>query len=251
MTLRLLPLLCAAVLLTAPNTAAADGKALAAEIAAARKAKDDAATSVAVKKSLDAYNGKEDKGARSALLGELGKVVKDKNVSEAQLAAVQALVEIGKAHSDNARACWKQMSRMMPNAKKTEEASKLQLSVVLAAGELAQSGAIKALIELGFKAKDPKAAAAACLAMGGFNQDKKNRVKLLEELVTIGLRTRPGRSTDKSPSQEAIARWNEVGPMVVRGLNRLTGSQRGSFEEWESLFKENKKKPSVLFSDVD
>ena len=250
MKLRSLWLLAAAVLLLAPD-AIAGAKELSTEIAAARKSKDDAATSVAVKKSLDAYNASEDKAARKALLGELGKVVKDKKVTEARLAAVQSLVEIGKSDPDNAKACWKQMSRMMPNAKKTETASPVQLAVVAGAGELAQSGAVKALLELGYKAKDPKAAAVACFSMGGFAKDKKNRVNLLKELITIGLRTRPGQTTDKAPSQEARDRWQAVGPMVVRGLNRLTGNQQGSFEEWEALYKDNKKQPKVLFADEE
>lgn len=246
MVIRLLMALTVVSLIWCAPARAEEPKAVAGEIAAARKSKDDAATSAAVKKAADAYNATEDKAAKSALLGELGKVIKDKKMSEARLAAVATLVEIG-----DSKPCWKQLSRFMPNPKKTETASDLQLAVIAAAGSLASPSAIKPLTELAYKAKDNKAAGAAAFALGGYGKDKKSRVRLLVELIDIGLRTRPGRSTTKAVSPEAQQRWQVVGQGVVGGLNRLTGAEHSSFEEWESIFKDNKKKPGVLFNDDD
>lgn len=246
MIVRLLVFLVVAVSFGVTSAQAAEPKAVATEIAAARKSKDDAATGVAVKKAPDAYRGSEDKSGKSALLGELGKVIKDKKMKESSLAAVAALVEI-----NDGKACWKQMSRMLPHPKKTEEASDIQLAVVAAAGKLVPKSAIKALIELGYKAKDNKAAAAAVLALGGYGKDKKNRVKILEEIMGIALRTRPGQTTTKAPSAEAIARWGAVGPACVGALNRLTSTTHQTFEEWESLYKDNKKRPGDLFPEDD
>ena len=160
------------------------------------------------------------------------------------MAAVDALLAL-----ESLKAAWKVLSKLMPNVKKLEEATALQLAVVKAAGRMAQARAIKPLTELAYKSKDDKLRAAAALALGGYKDDKKNRVKLLEELIGIGKRTRPGRSTEKAVSPEARARWSAVGPSVVRALNNLTGHKERDFESWEQMYSDAKKKPSDLFLD--
>jgi len=240
-----------AVLALCAAIAHADGteavKALVGELAAAGKAKDSSAASAAIGKTSALYESCEDKALRGKLLGELGKLLKNKKLGDARMDALNALVELGTIA--NPKGAWKHVSKEMPNPKKVEEATELQTAVVGAAGRLAQKGAIKPLLELAAKAKDDKLAAAATRALGGYGQDKKSRVMILEELIDLGKRTRPGRSMSKAVSPVAQARWQAVGSALIGALNHLTGRKEGDFETWEELFKSNKKKPANLFED--
>jgi len=233
--------------LAAPAWAAdvEEANALVDELETERKNKDPGAMIMAIEKVPAVYKSIDDKSARGKLLGALGKIAKDKKAAEARPAAVTALVQV-----EDPKPAWKQISKLMPGPK-VEEASDLDLAVVNAAGELAQSRALKPLYELLGKAKDNKLARAAGIALGGYGADKRGRVKVLEELIDTGKRIRPGRSTDKAVSPEATARWREVGPGITKGLNRLTGQDLGTFEEWEAVYKENKKRPSDLFVEDD
>jgi len=217
-------------------------KALLEQLTALRKAEDADGLAKAVAEVPEIYKASADKSLKGKLCGELGKTVKDKDLGAARLAAVDALVAL-----EDPKAAWKAMGKMLPGPK-VEEASELQLAVVQAGGKLAQSKAVKPLIELGFKAKDAKVAAAACEALGGYKDDKR-RVMILEELITIGRRTRPGQSTEKATSTEARERWQAVAPGVVSGLNRISGRSIASFEDWESLYDDYKKRPKELFVD--
>ena len=223
-----------------------DVTALVTDLAAATKARDGAGASNAFKKVAAAYNGCEDKALRGKLLAAVGKALKSKHLGDARLDAVEALVSV-----EDAKAAWKVLSKTMPIPKKVDEATDLQLAVTAAAGKLAQSRAIKPLIEIAAKAKDDKLAAAGALALGGYKDDKKNRVMVLEELIDIGKRTRPGQSTTKNVSPEAQARWQLVGSGVVNALNNLTGQKFPTFEEWEVAYKADKKKPAALFNSDD
>ena len=162
-------------------------------------------------------------------------------MGSARLTAVRTLGEL-----DDAKNAWKEVSKLLPTPK-VEEASELDLEVVRTAGKLAQGKASKALLELVKKAKDPQLSAAAARALGGFGADVKGRVQILEELVSLGKRTRPGTSTDKATSPEATKRWGLVGPAITEGLNGLTGRSLADFAAWEALFEENKSKLKALF----
>ncbi len=195
-----------------------------------------------VGKVPEVYKGVEDKSARGKLVDALGSVAKDKDAAaDARLAAVNALVAI-----EDPDPAWREISRLMPNVK-VEEATDLDVAVVKAAGDLAQSHAIKPLEDLLGKAKDNKLSHEAAVALGGFGADKKNRVKILEDMVDLGRRIRPGTSTTKSVSKEAMDRWTAVGGGIVEGLNRLTGDKLATFEDWEAKVKEHKKKLQDLF----
>lgn len=219
------------------------GKALLKQLMTLRKAEDAAGLAKAAATVPEVYKASADKSLRGKLLGELGKVVKDDDLGAARLAAVDAIVAV-----EDPKAAWKTLARNLPGPK-VEEASEVDLAVVRAAGTLAQSRALKPLLELAAKAKQAEVAAAAAKALGGFNGDKRGRVKLLDELISIGKRTRPGRSTEKAVSEEAQKRWETVRPSLVAGLNKLTGRDEGSFEDWEALWDEYKKRPKQLFVD--
>ena len=136
-----------------------DVTALVTDLVAATKARDGAGASNAFKKVAAAYNGCEDKALRGKLLAAVGKALKSKHLGDARLDAVEALVSV-----EDGKAAWKVLSKAMPNPKKVDEATDLQLAVTAAAGKLAQSRALKPLIEIAAKAKDDKLAAAAALA---------------------------------------------------------------------------------------
>ncbi len=189
--------------------------------------------------------GLEDKGARGKLMGALGDIVKDDRLGAARNAAVEALVAM-----DDPKAAWKEIHRELPD-RDVEEATEFQLLVVKATGELAPSRAVKDLLELVEKAKDGQISKEAALALGGYSLDTRNRVKILDELVSLGRRFRPGYSADKGVSQSAQERWALVGPGIVGGLNRLTNRQIKTFEEWELLYDDNKKHLKDLFRDED
>ncbi len=199
----------------------------------------------AVAKVPEIYLASENDGLRGKLRSALGKVARDKDAGDARIAAIEALLGI-----EDPKAAWKEMSKLMPKGKE-DEASPIDLAVVKAAGVLAQSRSIKALGELAMKAKDPSLAAVAAVSLGGYAEDKRNRVKILEELIKIGLRTRPGRSTEKATSTVALERWARVEKGVVTGLNTLTGRSLGGFDDWEVLYKDNKKRPATLFLDEE
>ena len=231
----------------APFAAAQDAeeiKALLLEVSTAAKAKDADAVAAAVKKVPDMYKGTEDKALRGKLVGELGKVLKNKKLGNARFDALAALVEL-----EDPKAAWKYVSKAMPHPKKVDEGTELHLAAIEAAGRLAQKGAIGPLLDLAQKSKDNKLAAAAAQALGGYKDDKKNRVKIFVELISIGVRTRPGQTTQKPASATARARWQAVAPGLIKALNDLTGGSERDFESWETAYKENKKKPKALFKD--
>jgi len=120
-----------------------DVKAIVDELTAAAKAKDVAGATEALKKLPDVYKGTQDKALRGKLLGAVGKALKNKKLGDARLAAVDALLAV-----DDAKAASKFLSKVMPNPKKVEEATELQMAVVKAAGLMGQSRSIKSLTEL-------------------------------------------------------------------------------------------------------
>ena len=229
----------------AEEDAADPAQALLDEITALTKAEDFSALVEAFAKVPDVYKASENDGLRDKLRAAMGKVARDKDGGDARVAAVEAFLEL-----EDPKGAWKELSKLMPKGKE-DEATAVDLAVVKAAGALAQSKSVKALGELAMKAKDPALAGAAAAALGGFREDNRNRGKILEELIKVGQRTRPGRSTTQNPSQTALERWAKVEPGVVQGLNGLTGRSISSFDEWEVLYKDNKKRPDALFLDEE
>ena len=214
-------------------------------LVALSKADDYAGLAAAMEEVGAIYEATENEGVRGKLRAEMGKVARDKKAGEARLPAITALVGL-----DDPKGAWKELSKLMPKGKE-EEATEIDLAVVVAAGTTAQSKSVKGLQELAMKAKDAALASAAAKALGGFRQDKRNRVKILEELIKVGQRTRPGSTTDKAASPESRERWAKVERGVIDGLNGLTGRSIADFAGWELLWKDNKKQPRAIFLDED
>lgn len=248
--MRSLPFLASLALfltILAPRASAEDeidpGKALLEKLTELRKAEEVDGLAKAVAEVPEVYKASEDKSLKGKLRDELGKVLKDDDLGAARRAALGALLAL-EAPKD----AWKEIKRVMPD-RKLEEATELDVAIVRAAGTLAQSRAVKPLLELAFKAKDASIAAAACEALGCYKEDTRGRVKILEELISCGVRTRPGQTTEVAASEESRKRWATVAPGIIKGLNDLTGRSISSFEDWEVLYKEHKKRPKELFVD--
>lgn len=217
------------------------GKALIERLKTLQRAGDDGELATAIDEVAAVYKSEGAAPVQAKLRGALGKIAKDKKLGSARAAAVRALTEL-----DDPKNAWKELSKLVPDAK-VAEASDLDLEVVRAAGRLAQPKAAKPLLELVKKGKDPKLAAASARALGGFGADLKGRVKILEDLVSLGKRLRPGQSTDKAAGSAATERWAAVGPAIAEGLNELTGRSLKDFESWEALVDENKRNLKSLF----
>ena len=220
------------------------GKALLERLKNLQREADDGGLASAIDEVPSVYKSEGAAPVQAKLRGALGKIAKDKKLDSARSAAVRALCEL-----DDAKNAWKEMSKLLPSPK-VAEGSGLDLEVVRAAGQLAQSKAAKPLLELVKKGKDPKLAAAAARALGGFTADVKGRVKILEELVSLGKRLRPGQSTDKAAGSAATERWAAVGPAITEGLNELTGRSEKDFEAWEALVEEHKRNLKGLFPET-
>lgn len=242
----LLPLLLGVVLATpvrADEATDEEIKTLLDQLDEARKDEDVSSLKALVPTVPDLYKATETSGLQSKLCDMLGKIVKDDDLGDARVAAVDALVAL-----DDPKDAWKELQRELPDPK-ADETTPIDIPVVKAAGLLAQTRAIKPLLELAGKARDKDVAKEAVLALGRFREEKRQRLMILDELMSIALRTRPGRTTDKVPSQEAVERWAAMEPAVIEALNTLTGQRVLAFDDWEAMFRENKRRPQELFID--
>ena len=242
----LLAILVAAILACLAGTTAraeedASGQELLDRITALQKSGEIGQLQGAIEEIPAVYQAEGSAPLQPKLRALLGKIAKDKKMASARVTAVRTLGELG-----DAKHAWKEISGLLP-APKVEEASELDLEVVRVAGKLAQPKASKPLLELVKKGKDAKLAGDAARALGGFGADVKGRVKILEELVSLGRRLRPGTSTDKATSPVALERWGLIGPGITAGLNGLTGREVSDFAGWETLYDENKSKLKSLF----
>jgi hypothetical protein len=225
--------------LVAPVAAedAADPAALVLKIEELRKAKDESGMKAEVEKVPEIFNAATDPAVKGSLADALGKVAKDKKAGEAREAAVTALAAL-----NDKKLAWKELKGLMPDVK-VEEPTALDLAVVKASGTIAEDGAIDLLLTLGEKAKATPLAKEAMQALSGYTAaDKKDKVKILDAALGLAVRIKPssGGQSNKNVSPEAQARFQEVGGAIVHTANTLTG-RKVNWEEWEVLYKENKK----------
>jgi hypothetical protein len=238
--------LCAIVVFTfTPSVRAADdpaqavkAKELLAELAGFRKAKDAAGFQGKLSALVSLHNELENKGTKGKLQKELGAGLKTKGLDGAYLAIIGAIAEL-----NDSKGAYKQLGKQLPNAK-LEEITDVHKAALEATGKLAPDGALKALLELGEKAKCREAAIGAISALGNFKGSKK-RVTVLEGLIKLVMRFMPPRGVQAG--EETIKRWNELAPALFGALQQLTGQKIGDPDEWINLWRENKKKPDAIF----
>mgnify|MGYP001813754465 FL=1 len=220
----------------------ATAQGLAEQIATLRTEKDSSAMAEALRTFVRVHNELESKTLRHDLQHAVGKVLKDRRMGAARELAAEALGQI-----DDPKGGYNHLKRMLPS-RKTEEVTPLELAVLRSVGNLRRDSAIKTLLELMAKAKDREVSKEAISALGGYGGSKR-RVTILKELVTYMQRTQPHYTPGKRISQAARERWNVLRGPLLSALNRLTGQQLSSPEDWASLYRSNKRNLKVLFSD--
>jgi hypothetical protein len=213
-------------------------QALVTSLEAAKTAKDYSAWSGHLEKVGEVWKDASD-ADKKTLASAVGAALKAKDES-VQLAGVKAFVATG-----DGEAAWKGgLKSALPDAK-TEEAKLPEVRAVEACAELRPDGAVQTLLTLVGKGKDPKVAAAAVKALGGYERSKQ-RVTILNELIGTLRTARPG--TNPQTGQRGTSpRWDAMEPESVPALNALTGQKVSDFDAWLQLYDENKKKPAALF----
>jgi hypothetical protein len=134
-----------------------------------------------------------------------------------------------------------------PNVK---EAEGLLLAAIKAAGVLACPENVDPLMLVFEKSKHLGAAAAALEALGGFREVKSRREKILETVAKSVQQNMPGTrpgprgsgggvgdpvpdtGTPNPNGSDASARWSTLAPVLPRALNRLTGRNIATAEQW-------------------
>lgn len=232
------------LLLTAPFAEAkerSEAETLVKRLTQLRKAGDQSELSQAVDEVADIYKRTGPAAEKTKLRKELGKIAKQKDLGMARSAAVRALVAL-----DDPKLAWQELSSLLPAAK-VAEASDLDLSVVQAAGGLAQDKAVKPLLGLVGKAKDPRLAAAAAEALGGFRTPPKTRLFVLKELFAAGARLAAAAGAEGA-KEAVVERWKVLDPAFTQGLNQVSGQTLTSFEEWRALWETHKADPKQILT---
>ncbi|MDA1196188.1 MAG: hypothetical protein O2894_13540 [Planctomycetota bacterium] len=219
----------------------ADAKQLVVDMAAARKAKDASALETQIGQVAALHNGIEDKGVRGKLLKELGSLVGAKGFESLDAPAIEALAQL-----DDAKGAYKFLKKSLPGAKDKEPMSDLGRAALGAVAKLAPEDAIDDMLELAEKSRDYDAAALAIAALGQFKASKK-RVMILEELVKLTGRFMP--PSGQQAGEETMNRWKALGEPLVVACNTITGRRETTPDAWLTLWKDNKKKPDVLFAE--
>lgn len=209
----------------AGGDAAADIKALIAEIDAGEKEKDDAKVTAAVKKAPGLYKSTQDQAVRGPLLKALGGLVKQTKLEAARRAALEAIVA-----TEDGKEGYKVLAGAYPKDD-VEDNSKFNCEIVKAIGALHPDAAIDSLVESFKKAKQNDLAAEAVTALGNYHKSKQ-RERVLEEIYKAGKNMVPSKSTSKNPSPESRARWGVLGPAIGKALDTLTGDTVGDPAEW-------------------
>ena len=229
--------------LAAEEPAADPGLALVAKINELHKAKDEVTVRAEVSKVPDAFKAAEAPATKTALVDVLGKVAKDKKMPDAREAAVQAIGEIA-----DKKMAWKELKPLMPDVK-TEEPTAFDTLVVKTTGVIADEGAIPDLFTMVEKAKANALGREAALALGGYTAaSKKKKIEILDTLLSFAVKIKPsqGGSSGKQTSPEATERFSLIGGGIIDTAVKLTGRQVKTWEEWEVLYKDNKKNLSKL-----
>lgn len=245
--LALAPLALLLSLAPAPAGAADDkakleeAKKLAADLEAARKAKDGSAVGGLVKNVPGVHNGIENGPARGKLQKALGAVLKQKGLEDLSGPVIEALAEL-----NDPKGAYSQLKRFMPGPKDKTEIDDRGQAVLAAVAKLAPDAAIGDLEDLAEKSRDYTAAAGAITALGHYKASKK-RVAILESLIKLISRFQPPRG--QQIGAEAEKRWKALAEPLVVACNRITTRRETTPDAWLNLWKENKKKPKQLFNE--
>jgi len=205
--------------------AAAEIKALIAEIDAGLKEKDDTRVTAAVKKAPGLYKSTQDQAVRGPLLKALGGLVKQVKLASARRAALTAIVD-----TEDGKEGYKALQGAYPK-NDVEDAERFNVEIVKAIGALHPDAAIDALVETFRKAEQHDLSAEAVTALGNYHKSKQ-RERILEDIYKAGKIMIPSQSSSKQASPESRARWGVLGPAIGKALDTLTGDTVGDATEW-------------------
>jgi hypothetical protein len=144
-----------------------------------------------------------------------------------------------------------------PNPK---EIPPLLLDAITATAKLRPVDAVAPLLSIVQKSKKMEAAAAAMRAFAGYGAMKSVRGKILQELIATTEKDKPGvgKRWDNSSGDpyetgttrtgdDAVTRWGALSAALVETLNKLTGQNCATAEDWFALHDRYKTRLDELF----
>jgi hypothetical protein len=213
---------------------------------------------VALRKDLDdvcaAHKKATDPKARASLNTLLGAILKGANDEGLEKDALKAIGDLG--DEDN----WKYV-RAYCQQPDPKVAPPLIAEALECAGKLKNDDAVPHLLRLVEKSKVYPVAANAMRALGNFGQSRRQRGKILTQMIGAVRRSVPGGpAKGKSdpntggyiPPKSASgddSRWGALSPALVASCNQLTGQTASTAQDWFDLYDRYKKNLNDLFSD--
>lgn len=144
-----------------------------------------------------------------------------------------------------------------PNPK---EEPPLLAEAITAAGKLVSSDAVQPLLTIVQKSKLYPLATAAMEALANYGPNKRMRVKILTEIISTVSKDSPGvgnrwdsssgeaQATARTKTgEESRARWGALSGVMVVCLNRMTGTNCATAEDWFGLYDKYKSRLDALF----
>jgi hypothetical protein len=211
---------------------------------------------VALRKDLDDLVAEHKKAAdpklRARVNALLGTVLKATDDESFERDALKAIGDLG--DPDN----WRHV-RSYCQQSDPKVAPALINEGLECAGKLKNDDAVPHLLRIVEKSKVFPVAASAMRALGNFGASKRQRTRILSELVTTVRKNVPGGRGmskydptsgesvgGKNPGEET--RWGTLSPAMVAALNQLTGQNVSTPQDWFDLYDRYKKNLGDLFS---
>jgi hypothetical protein len=135
-----------------------------------------------------------------------------------------------------------------------EKSDPVLLTAIKVAGVIPVSETAESLLTLFEKSKEMGVAAAALESLGSFGKIKSKRVKILETCVKSVSQVQPGGRGRGSAGQGSLdpdasggtsgkqggssARWGALAPVLPGAMNKLTGQNLGSPQQWFQVVKD-------------
>jgi hypothetical protein len=211
---------------------------------------------VALRKDLDDAVSEHGKASDPKLRGRvnavLGTILKASDDESFQKDVLKAIGDLG--DEDN----WRHV-RPFCQQSDPKVAPPLINEGLECAGKLKNDDAVPHLLKVVEKSKVYPVAANAMRALGNFGASKRQRTRILSELIgTVrkNLPGGPGMNKYDSNSGESIggkrpgeeSRWGILAPALVAACNQLTGQTASSAQDWFDLYDRYKKNLGDLFS---
>ncbi|HVG93890.1 MAG TPA: hypothetical protein VND21_05550 [Planctomycetota bacterium] len=193
---------------------------------------------------------------RPKYLALLGSILQGTREEEVRKVAIQAIGET----KEKSMFKYLRPYLAMPNAK---EAGPLLIPAIEAAGQLAANDGALLLVGLVKDSKVMTVAQAAIKAIGGYASNARMRQKVVGDVIATVRKSRPGVGSRADTSSgevvptarvrtgdEEMSRWQALAPVLVETLNKMTGHNAATAEDWFDLYDRYKTQPNVLFPAV-